>query len=378
MLRERHRSRIEPAVDYFRHTVHLFAAFRTGDRDLVNVRTVKLHGLRPLVSAHLAELLTASDRMHMATVRALPDIQRRTPVTVSGNTPILYILQPVSETAFADALRDPVDGIIVADQILFHRCHLDKPGLSRVVDQRSIASPAVRIFVLKLGSVEQLSFFVQILKDHGIRFFHKYARIRRLVSHISGAVHELYKRKAVLLSYTVVVFTESRSRMNDTGTVAHGYISVADYIVAFFLLSDHLFTGTRKQRLIFFIFQILSFICLQNLISRRILRAQFSKHRVQKSLCHIISIAIRGLYLTIRLIRIHAQRHIGRQRPGRCGPRQEICVFSLHFEAHDSGALLYSLIALGNLLGRQRCAAAGAVRNDFKPFIKEPSVPDRL
>ena len=54
------------------------------------------------------------------TTAALPDIQRSSPVTVTADTPVLNILKPVTETAFSDALRNPVDGIVVADQILFY------------------------------------------------------------------------------------------------------------------------------------------------------------------------------------------------------------------------------------------------------------------
>ena len=80
----------------------------------------------------------------------LPDIQRSTPVTVPADTPVLYILKPVSETALADILRDPVDRIVIRDQVLLHIGHLDKPGLARIVDQRSVASPAMRVAVLEV------------------------------------------------------------------------------------------------------------------------------------------------------------------------------------------------------------------------------------
>ena len=55
--------------------------------------------------------------MHMSAF-TLPDVQWCSPVTVSGNTPVLHILQPVAETTFTDAFRDPVDGIVVADQVI--------------------------------------------------------------------------------------------------------------------------------------------------------------------------------------------------------------------------------------------------------------------
>ena len=80
---------------------------------------------------------------------ALPDIERSSPITVTADSPVLNIFQPVAETAFTDAWRDPVDRIVIADQILLHCSHLDVPALTCIVDQRSIASPAERIAVLK-------------------------------------------------------------------------------------------------------------------------------------------------------------------------------------------------------------------------------------
>ena len=85
----------------------------------------------------------------LAAALTLPDIERSSPVTVTADAPILDILQPVAETSFTDALRNPVDCIIIADQILLHRRHLDEPGFSGIIDQRSVAPPAMGIAMLK-------------------------------------------------------------------------------------------------------------------------------------------------------------------------------------------------------------------------------------
>ena len=65
--------------------------------------------------------------MLMAAALALPDIKRRTPVSVSGNAPVLDILQPVAEAALSDGLRHPVYSIVIADQIILYSGHLDEP-----------------------------------------------------------------------------------------------------------------------------------------------------------------------------------------------------------------------------------------------------------
>ena len=65
--------------------------------------------------------------MTVTALLALPDIERRAPVAVPGKTPVLYIFKPVAKTALADALRDPVDHVVVADEVIFDCGHLDEP-----------------------------------------------------------------------------------------------------------------------------------------------------------------------------------------------------------------------------------------------------------
>jgi len=72
-------------------------------------------------------------------------------------------VDPVAETSLTDGSGDPVDGLIITYQIILHSGHLDEPGLSCIVDQRSITSPAERIIMLELRCIEQLALCVQIL-----------------------------------------------------------------------------------------------------------------------------------------------------------------------------------------------------------------------
>ena len=55
---------------------------------------------------------SASDRMHMAAL-AFPNIKRSPPITVTGNSPILDIFQPISKTALSNAFWNPVNCIII-------------------------------------------------------------------------------------------------------------------------------------------------------------------------------------------------------------------------------------------------------------------------
>ena len=161
MLCKWHCSGVEPAVDYFRYTVHVFATVWTLDGDSIDIRTVKFYFCCFRIPTLLSQLCTASDGFHM-TALTLPYVQRSSPVTVTGNTPVLDILQPVTETSFTDGFRNPVYCSIVAHQIVFDCCHLDKPGFSCVIDQWCITSPAVRITVLEFRGIKEQSFFFQI------------------------------------------------------------------------------------------------------------------------------------------------------------------------------------------------------------------------
>ena len=102
---------------------------------------------------------------------AFPNIQRRAPITVAADTPILHVFQPVSKATLADALRHPVDGIVVADEILLYLRHFDEPGIAGIVDERCAAAPAVRIAMLKYRRAEQQAARFQFPEHFLVRFF---------------------------------------------------------------------------------------------------------------------------------------------------------------------------------------------------------------
>jgi len=153
MLCKWHCSGIEPAVDYFRYTMHFFATVRAFEGNCINIRTMKFYLCILRISASLCEFCAASDTL-LVTTLTLPYRKWCSPVTVTGDTPVLDILKPVTETSFSDRIRDPVYSIVVADQVIFDCRHFDKPGFSCVVDERCVTSPAVRIFMLELRSIE--------------------------------------------------------------------------------------------------------------------------------------------------------------------------------------------------------------------------------
>ena len=73
--------------------------------------------------------------------------------------------------------------------------------------------------MLELRCIEQLALCIQIFKYQRICIFYEFSGIRGLCGQITLAVYELYEGQPVITSDTAVVFTESRSDMNDTRCV---------------------------------------------------------------------------------------------------------------------------------------------------------------
>ena len=376
VLRKGHRAGIEPAVDDLGDTVHLFAALGAADGHGVDEGTVQLNVLGAVV-AHLPQLLDGTDGMALAAF-TLPDVKGGAPVAVAAQAPVLNILQPVPEAALADAFGDPVDGIVIADEVILHRRHLDEPALAGIVQQGGIAAPAEGIVMLKLRRIVQKPPAFQVHQHLGVGVLHKQPRKGGLLGHMALAVHELHKGQVIAAAHLCVVLTKGGRNMHDAGTVTHGNIVGHRHIKALFLLLFGALGSAGEKRLIFLIFQCSAGHLLQHLIGGGVLGFQPSQHGIQKRLRQIVGIAVGGLHLAVGILGVDAQRHVAGQRPGGGRPRQEVGVLALHLKAHDSTALLDGLIALRHLMAGKRGAAAGAVRHDLKALIQKPAVVNAL
>ena len=383
-----HGAGVKPAVDNLRYAVHVLSALRAGDYHIVHIGAVKLDLLILRLSGQLRQLFSASHAQLMSAVRALPDIERGTPVAVAADAPVLDILQPVAEPAFAQGLRNPVDHLVVAYQIILHRGHADKPGFSCIVDKRRIAAPAVGIIMLKLRSGKEKPSLVQFLQD--LRIGADCALLHLLLGglaahagkgssflHLSVVIHQLHEGCIILAAHAGVVFTEGRCDMNDAGTVGHGDIVVAVDEKCLLVLLLHHVGSALVQGLILLVFQVFALHGLQHLVGLlSLFLCKGSENGVKKGLAHVIDAAVGGLYLRIGIFRIHAECDVGRQRPGCGGPCQEIGILILHLEADDGGSLLQRLVALSNLMGGKRCSAARAVGNNLEALIEQALIPD--
>ena len=162
---------------------------RTGDGDIVNERAMQFNIVRT-IWRHLFELFNGANRMSV-TAFTFPDIKWGSPITVTGNSPILNIFQPVTKTAFSNAFRHPVDSIVVTNQIVFDFCHSDEPGFSCIIDQRGSTTPAVWIAVLKFRCRKEQSACVQIFQNFWVGIFTEGTCPICLSGHFTFGVNQL-------------------------------------------------------------------------------------------------------------------------------------------------------------------------------------------
>jgi hypothetical protein len=93
-------------------------------------------------------------------------------------------------------------------------------------------------------------------------------------------------------------------------------------------------------------------------------------------------LAVRGAHVC--QLRIDRERRVGGERPGRRRPREQHIAGAQrarrtgHREPHVDRRILDVLVALGDLVGRQRRAAARAVGDDLVTLVEQVAVPHRL
>ena len=371
-LRERHGTGVEPAVDDFLDAVHLLAAFRTFDRDVINVRTVQLDIVGAVV-AHLLELGDGADDVLLAAVRADPDRQRRAPVAVAREAPVLHVLEPVAEAALADGLRDPVDGVVVRDELVLDRRHLDEPRRERVVEERRVAAPAVRIAMRELRRLEELALLLEILEDQRVGLLDKDARPVRVLRELALAVDEIHEAHAVFHADAVIVLTEGRRHVDDARAVLRRDVVVAEHDERF-LARLHLADGIGIERLVLPALELLALAAREH----RALARHVLEHFVDERLGEDVFL-LPDLHLHIVDLRIHAEREVRRQRPGRRRPGEIAGIrLALHAELDHRRALRDVLVALRDLVRGERRAAARAVRDDLVPLVEQAFLPDLL
>ena len=156
--------------------------------------------------------------------------------------------------------------------------------------------------------------------------------------------------------------------MDYTGAVRQSDITVAGDVPALFAVIR---LCAFEQRLILSVFKLLALEGSESLDS-------LGEELLNEGLRHIVYGAVLNLDFNIVLCGVDAERDVRGQSPRSCRPCEEICVLVLCLELDDRGALLDILIALSNLLRRERSAAARAVGHYLEALIEKALVPNLL
>ena len=139
----------------------------------------------------------------------LPDVKGCAPVSVTGKTLVLHVLEPVAKAALTDILGNPVYSVVILDKVVTHLGHLDEPSVASVVDKRGVTSPAVRIIVLELGCGEELALFFKVGEDRRVCLLHEETCVGGFLCHLTLAVNKLHEGKAVSSANLVIVLTNA-------------------------------------------------------------------------------------------------------------------------------------------------------------------------
>ena len=134
----------------------------------------------------------------------------------------MRIGQPIAEDAVAHMRRHPGDVLVELHHTVAELGHRDVPGRHRLVDQRLVGAPAMRIVVVVGLVAEDDAGFLEVADDRLVGLEHVEARIgRRLAGEIAGKIHRVDHRQPFLLADIEVVLAEGRRDVDDTGALSH-------------------------------------------------------------------------------------------------------------------------------------------------------------
>ena len=202
-----------------------------GERHVVDVGAVRVQG--GLVRAgQLGQLRARADAGEVVLLAA-PDRQRGAPVAVAGQRPVDVVVQPVAEAALLDRLREPVGLLVLPQHRVLDGGGADVPGRLRVVEQRGVAAPAVRVAVLVRDVAEQQSALAQVLGELLVGLLEEDAADQRDVL-LEGAVgaDRVHHRQSVRPADQEVVGAEGGGLVDQTRTVLGRDVLGVHHVVA--------------------------------------------------------------------------------------------------------------------------------------------------
>ena len=146
-------------VDDRRIVVSLAVVAHLVFRPRVGFHEARFHGL-----VYLGEqLCNRTDTNLLFAVFGTPDRKRSTPITRAAQVPVVQVLQPFAEASCASGFGLPVDGLVERYHLIARFGRLDEPAIQRVVKHRFVGTPAVGVgmHVLLAAQKTAVSFHLQ-------------------------------------------------------------------------------------------------------------------------------------------------------------------------------------------------------------------------
>ncbi len=356
-LRERHRARVVPGVDDLGHAGgrRPAAVLGAGEGDLVDERAVRVQpGL--VGAGQLGELRAGADHREVV-LRAAPDGQRGAPVAVAGERPVDVVVEPVAVPAVLDPLREPVGLLVLLEEAVLDGGGADVPGRLRVVEQRGVAAPAVRVAVLVRQVPEEQTALLEVLGQLLVGLLEEDAADQRDVL-LEGAVgaHGVDDGQPVGAAHLEVVLAEGGGLVDQTGAVLGRHVVRVHHVVGRLRELDEL------ERML--VRPALHLGAGEGLpgplpaLAERLLDQRLGDDELLRTVRRD----------DVRDAGVGGDGRVGHQRPGRRRPHQERGLAGQRAggerEADVDGGVDDRLVALGELVVGQARAAAGAPGGD--------------
>ncbi len=370
-LGERHGAGVVPGVDDVGDAAGLGAAGRAREGDVVDERPVRVEG-RQVEPGVLAQLLQRPDAGHVGLVgRAHPQRQRSAPVTRAGQGPVDVVAEPLAVAALLDRGREPVGALVLGEQAVLDAGGADVPGGERVVEQRRVAPPAVRVAVLEVAAAEQQAAGSEVLGQALVGVLEELAAdLRHARQEAPVGADRVDHRQAVPLAGRHVVGAERRRLVDQAGAVLDGDVVGQHHVVGAGDVDQLERPGVRR---------VLQLGALEALGDRPAL----AERALDQRLGHDDRpLAVLGRD-DVRHAGVDGHGGVGHQRPRRGGPDEQVGALEAaggHRHAHvDRGAGDVLVPAgLAQLVVGQAGAAARAVRGDAEVAEQQVLVPDDL
>ena len=298
-----------------------------------------------------------------------PDGQGCSPVSLTRQSPVLDVLQPVSKATVLDMVRVPGDLLIVGNHLILERRRTNKPGILGVVQQGSVTAPAEWVLMLDTFNLEQLAVRLQLFADVRVAALGVPARPRKhLRSELSGKVHELHKWKALLVSNFKVILTKSGGQVHNSGAVGRSNEVPCYYApAASSFVCSH--AGKVKQRLIPHTQQFGSAVGPDELNARRVV----SEYGRQACRSNQVLFPIQFDHRVLDTW-VDRQTYVAWQSPRCRRPDERLHArkaSACEQELHIDSVFLYLAVTLRHFMHRERGSTAGAVGDNLMPLIQQ-------